>query len=136
MSGVSNLPIWYWAVMGALLGGTIASFLGVVLERVPRGVSVNGRSRCACGRQLRWHENVPVLGWLRIRGTAPCCGARLPVGYLFGELAGTIVLGALGALTGPLGIGAGCTIALVVTTLIAHRRRRRGALPTAADGGR
>lgn len=136
MNSVASLPVWYWTAMGALLGGTIASFLGVVLERVPRGVSVNGRSRCACGRQLRWHENVPVLGWLRTGGTTPCCKDTLPVTYLIGELAGMIGLGLLGALGGPIGIGAGAAIAVGAVTGLAHLRRRTRALPPSRDLGR
>jgi leader peptidase (prepilin peptidase)/N-methyltransferase len=27
------------------------------------------RSRCpSCGHVLRWHENLPVIGWLRLKG--------------------------------------------------------------------
>lgn len=133
---MSNLPGWYWITMGVLLGGTLASFLGVVLERVPRGESVNGRSRCACGRQLRWNENVPVLGWLIARGATPCCGKRIPPAYLVGELSGAIALGVLAWIAGPTGIGIGAVVALSTVTAIAHRRRIRGARPLASDRGR
>lgn len=74
-----------------LFGAAFASFLTVVAERLPRGDSLGGRSRCACGRPLAafdgWRpQNVPVLGWLAARGTARCCGARLPRLYLVNEL--------------------------------------------------
>jgi len=69
-----------------LFGGAIASFLGVVIERVPRGESINGRSHCSCGRKLRWYENVPVFGWLRVGGVTKCCGTHLPVWYLLFEI--------------------------------------------------
>lgn len=68
------------------LGASIASFLGVVIERVPKGESITGRSHCACGRQLKWYENIPVIGWLSTGGTAKCCGAKLPVWYLLFEI--------------------------------------------------
>lgn len=70
----------------ATLGGSIASFLGVVAERKPRGESINGRSHCACGRQLKATENIPVLGWLISGGKAKCCGARIPQVYFVTEL--------------------------------------------------
>lgn len=78
------------------IGGSIASFLGVVFERVPKGESINGRSVCACGRQLKWYENVPIIGWLRIKGTAKCCGAKLPVHYLMTEIIGFIIFAVIG----------------------------------------
>lgn len=133
---MSELPTWYWAVMGVLLGGTIASFLGVVLERIPRRVSVNGRSRCACGRQLRWYENIPVLGWLRTGGTTTCCDQRLPVSYLISEFSGMLGLGILGALHGPLGIGVGAGSAITAVTGLAYLRRSRGARPPEPGLGR
>lgn len=67
------------------LGASIASFLGVVIERVPKGELITGRSHCACGRQLKWYENVPVIGYLRTGGKAKCCGAKLPVWYVLFE---------------------------------------------------
>jgi leader peptidase (prepilin peptidase)/N-methyltransferase len=42
------------------------------------------RSRCPhCGHVLAWHENVPVIGWLRLGGRCSSCkapiGARYPI---------------------------------------------------------
>lgn len=79
------VPTVLLAAYAAVFGAAIASFLGVVGERVPRGESINGRSHCVCGRQLRASENIPVLGWLRARGRAACCGARIPVRYALAE---------------------------------------------------
>jgi len=75
----------------------VSSFLGVVGYRVPRGLSINGRSHCACGRQLNWIDLLPVVGWLRLgitnRGRASCCGAKVPARYFVTEL----VAGGVGA---------------------------------------
>ena len=43
------------------------------------------RSRCpSCGHVLRWHENLPLIGWLRLKGRCSSCGTRhlqaLPAG--------------------------------------------------------
>lgn len=81
-----------------MLGASLASFAGVVIERVPKGESINGRSHCACGRQLKWYENVPVFGYLFTGGKAKCCGAKLPVWYLFFELGAGLVFGIIGAI--------------------------------------
>jgi leader peptidase (prepilin peptidase)/N-methyltransferase len=40
------------------------------------------RSRCPkCGHQLRWHENLPVLGWLMLRGRCAACRTAISPRY-------------------------------------------------------
>lgn len=40
------------------------------------------RSRCPqCGHQLAWHENIPLLGWLRLGGKCSACGTRISARY-------------------------------------------------------
>ena len=73
-------------VLFAFVGASIGSFLCVVVERVPKGESIGGRSHCTCGRQLTWWENIPIVSWLALRGRARCCGAKLPIRYLLFEL--------------------------------------------------
>ncbi len=44
-------------------------------------------SRCpACGHRIRWHENIPVFGWLRLRGRCSACGVRISPRYPLVEL--------------------------------------------------
>lgn len=78
------------------LSASLASFLGVVAERSIDDSSVNGRSHCACGRNLKWYENVPVIGWLRAGGKAKCCGARIPAFLFVTELIAFICGGITG----------------------------------------
>jgi prepilin signal peptidase PulO-like enzyme (type II secretory pathway) len=82
----SSFDLWYNAFCGGVFGAITASFLCVVAERVPRGLSLGGRSHCVCGRQLLWRENIPVLGWLRVGGVSRCCSSKIPVFYLVAEL--------------------------------------------------
>jgi prepilin signal peptidase PulO-like enzyme (type II secretory pathway) len=77
------------------LGGSIASFLGVVIERTKQGEPITGRSHCACGRPLKWYENVPVIGWVAIWGTTKCCNTKLPVWYVLFELSLGLVFAAI-----------------------------------------
>ncbi len=60
-------------------GAIIGSFLNVVAYRMPRGESVVWRpSRCPfCETPIRSTDNIPVLGWLRLRGRCRAC--RLPI---------------------------------------------------------
>lgn len=40
------------------------------------------RSRCPhCGHAIAWHENIPVLGWLRLGGRCSQCKARISARY-------------------------------------------------------
>lgn len=82
-----------------LLGLNIGSFLNVVAHRVPRGESVvSPPSACPdCGTEIRARHNVPVLGWLMLRGRCYDCGSAISARYPVVE-AGTGVLFALTAL--------------------------------------
>ena len=85
---------------GALFGSMFASFYCVVYERVPIRKTLRGRSFCVCGRQLAVLENIPVIGWLGSKGTAKCCGAKIPSSYLLSEIAGIFVGGCAAYFTG------------------------------------
>jgi leader peptidase (prepilin peptidase)/N-methyltransferase len=85
-------------VAGAFVTGAIVgSFLNVVGHRVPAGRSVvAGRSACpACGRPVRPRDNVPVLGWLLLRGRCRDCGAAIPATYALVEAGCGLALAAL-----------------------------------------
>ena len=73
-------------------GALIGSFLNVVIYRVPRGLSVvGGRSKCpGCSATIRWHDNVPLLSWLVLRGRCRDCTCRIPVRYPLVELLGAL----------------------------------------------
>jgi leader peptidase (prepilin peptidase)/N-methyltransferase len=83
-----------------LAGLAIGSFLNVVAHRLPRGESlVLPPSRCpSCETPIRWFDNLPVLGWLKLRGRCRACGASISWRYPAVELA-TGVLFALVAAT-------------------------------------
>jgi prepilin signal peptidase PulO-like enzyme (type II secretory pathway) len=74
------------------IGAALGSFAGVVIERGPKGAIHGERSHCACGRQLKWYENIPIIGWLRIGGRTRCCNTKLPVWYLLLEIAGGLIV--------------------------------------------
>lgn len=66
-----------------LLGACVGSFLNVVIYRLPRGESiVFPGSRCpACGRAIRALENIPILGFLLLRGRCAGCGSPISARY-------------------------------------------------------
>jgi leader peptidase (prepilin peptidase)/N-methyltransferase len=78
-------------VGAAVLGACVGSFLNVVIHRLPQEDeakrSLGGRSHCPhCGAQIAWHDNIPVLGWMLLRGKARCCKQRISVRYPLVEL--------------------------------------------------
>jgi leader peptidase (prepilin peptidase)/N-methyltransferase len=87
------------AVFCGVLGLIIGSFLNVVIWRVPRGESiVSPPSACpSCGTAIRPRDNIPVLGWLVLRGKCRDCRAPISARYPLVE-AGTGVLFAVMAL--------------------------------------
>ncbi len=82
------IPDAAWAVLAGLLGLATGSFLNVVIYRVPAGESVvRPPSRCpACGAAIRNRHNVPVLGWLVLRGRCYDCKAPISPRYPIVEL--------------------------------------------------
>lgn len=77
--------LWAYA---ALVGACVGSFLNVCIYRWPEGLSVvRPRSRCpSCETPIRARDNIPVLGWLLLRGKCHACGARISIQYPLIEL--------------------------------------------------
>lgn len=71
------------------LGAAVGSFLNVVIYRVPAGLSVlHPPSRCPkCLRRLKPYDNVPVLGWLWLKGRCRYCKSPIAVRYPLVEAA-------------------------------------------------
>lgn len=79
-----------WIALLCLAAGlALASFLGVIAYRVPRGEGfVAGRSHCDhCEQPVAARDNVPVLSWMALGGRSRCCGEPIPVRYPLIELA-------------------------------------------------
>ena len=111
-----------------VIGACIGSFLNVVVWRLPRRESVVWPgSHCPnCGSPVRWQHNVPVLGWLALRGRCRDCGWSIPIRYPLVEL-GTagLWLSAAGAnglgpgLPEPLNLVAGLVLVSLLVLLLA-----------------
>lgn len=74
---------WFLIGVAAVLGGIFGSFLNVVAYRLPLGMSLSRPgSHCpVCQRPIRWYDNVPVLGWIRLGGRCRDCGAKISARY-------------------------------------------------------
>ncbi|MGH6645897.1 prepilin peptidase [Aquabacterium sp.] len=105
----------------AVLGLCVGSFLNVVIYRMPLMLERQWRadsaamldlppqeetapltlskpaSRCpSCGHTIRWHENIPLLSWLALRGKCSNCSARISVRYPLIELLTAALFAACG----------------------------------------
>lgn len=118
-----DLPLAYLLSFSALLGLTIGSFLNVLILRLPQKMYAEHAADCAtddsveappnrwfgldflihppstcphCGHRIRAHENIPVLGWLMLRGRCAECAASISVRYpVIEALTGLITLGVI-----------------------------------------
>jgi len=80
-----------------ILGASMGSFLNVCISRWPAELSVvSPRSRCPrCERPIAWHENIPVLSWLLLRGK--CRGCQLPISMQYPVVELLVALGWVGS---------------------------------------
>ncbi|WP_462391043.1 prepilin peptidase [Acidovorax sp. Q11] len=111
-----EFEVWWGVGLGGVLGLLIGSFLNVVIYRLPKMMEqqweaelaqleaekqgkeppagtqapfnlMTPRSRCpACGHAVQWHENVPVLSYLFLRGRCSSCKAPISARYPLVEL--------------------------------------------------
>lgn len=118
----------WWLSPGvlAVFGLCIGSFLNVVIHRLPQMLErqwrrdsaemlgqppldegpplslTTPRSRCPhCGHQIRWHENIPVVGWLMLRGRCAHCRAAISPRYPLVEVLTAALFAAVGWRLGP-----------------------------------
>jgi leader peptidase (prepilin peptidase)/N-methyltransferase len=96
-----GLPLWAleWIGQGLLglwlfaLGACVGSFLNVVVYRLPQGMDLaHPGSHCpSCGHAIRARDNLPLLGWLLLRGQCRDCRDPISPRYYFVELFSAIL---------------------------------------------
>lgn len=84
---------WLAGALMFALGAAFGSFLNVVVYRIPAGMSLlYPPSRCpTCRHRLGLTENVPILGWLRLRGRCAHCQQPISPRYPLVEAAGGVL---------------------------------------------
>jgi leader peptidase (prepilin peptidase)/N-methyltransferase len=83
----SDLPRNFVRGFALCWGAVWGSFANVMIYRWPRELSVvSPPSHCPkCDNPVRWHDNVPVLGWLWLRGKCRDCQNPISPRYPFVE---------------------------------------------------
>ncbi len=90
------VPDWIWFVFIFAFGCCIGSFLNVVIYRLPRDKSIiTPPSACpACGKHIRFYDNIPLISWLLLRQKCRYCKAPVSSRYFVIEfLTGLVFLG-------------------------------------------
>lgn len=87
-------------VFAAMLGSCVGSFLNVVVWRLPNGLSlVHPGSFCPkCNHPIRFYDNIPVFGWLFLRGKCRDCHAPISFRYPLIELVCGVTAAAFAAM--------------------------------------
>lgn len=86
-----------WPWIAGLWGIAIGSFLNVCIYRIPEGTFfAKSRSYCrTCGAQIPFYLNVPILGYLFLRGRSQCCNTRISPQYPIVESVSGLIFMAL-----------------------------------------
>lgn len=96
-----GVPMWMVLVWLFVLGTVFGSFLNVCVYRIPQHLRLRDQirglwsppSRCPrCGTQIAKFDNVPVLGWLWLRGRCRTCRLPISIRYPLVELANGLLL--------------------------------------------
>lgn len=65
-----------------IFGASIGSFLNVLIDRLPKEGSINGRSHCDfCGKKIAWRDLIPVFSFFVLKGKSRCCHKKLSFQY-------------------------------------------------------
>jgi leader peptidase (prepilin peptidase)/N-methyltransferase len=75
-------------------GLAFGSFLNVVAARVPlkRSLVSPGSACMACGQEIAWYDNVPLLSYALLRGRCRSCAVHIPLRYPAVELVTALLL--------------------------------------------
>jgi leader peptidase (prepilin peptidase)/N-methyltransferase len=96
----AEIPRWFAWLAAFAWGAAWGSFFNVAIYRWPREMSVvTPPSHCpACGAPIPAWGNIPIFGWLLLRGRAACCGTSVSPRYPLVELLSAILCVAIAEL--------------------------------------
>jgi leader peptidase (prepilin peptidase)/N-methyltransferase len=82
------MPAVVWSLWVFVLGLMVGSFLNVLIARLPLEKSIIWpSSRCfSCYQKIRLLDNLPIVGYLRLRGKCRHCGVPFSARYLWVEV--------------------------------------------------
>lgn len=100
------------------IGCCLGSFANACAMRLVRDEDfIFTVSRCrGCDKALRWHDNLPLIGYLKLRGRCQCRQSHLSPRYIIIECLGGVILLAYGLTLPPI-MALGFAVALVFVAI-------------------
>src|SRR6266511_3666092 len=82
------------AALALAPGLAVGSFLNVLAVRVPlrRSLVRRGSACMSCSKPIAWHDNIPLVSYLLLRGRCRHCAARIGLVYPAVELASALLV--------------------------------------------
>ena len=77
-----------------IIGLIFGSFLNVLIYRLPLDISLFkplGSTCTHCKHRIKWHENIPILSFLLLKGKCSNCSKPISIVYPFVELTTALV---------------------------------------------
>ncbi|MFH1406618.1 MAG: prepilin peptidase [Candidatus Omnitrophota bacterium] len=76
------------AILVFIFGSLVGSFLNVCIHRLPKEESVIlPRSYCPkCTKKIPWHDNIPLISYILLRGRCRFCREKISFTYFLVEL--------------------------------------------------
>ena len=92
----SEFPLFLLVVI-FVFGSCFGSFANAAAMRIVRDEDpAMQASRCRhCDTELKWHHNIPLFGWLLLKGRSACCDKPIGIRYIGVELCFAIIMTAL-----------------------------------------
>lgn len=77
-----SIPTPIFVAIVFVFGLCIGSFINVLVWRLPKNKSIQGRSECPnCHEQLKWYDLLPVLSYIIQRAKCRYCGKKISARY-------------------------------------------------------
>ena len=75
-----------------IMGLMIGAFVNRCIDRFPKKISFRKKAFCEnCNANIKWHDEIPVLSFLLLKGRCRSCGAKVNIQYPIVELANGIL---------------------------------------------
>lgn len=90
---LSHTMGWFLLIWVFFFGACLGSFLNVVAYRIPSGLTILGSSRCPfCMVPIDGRNNIPIFGWLMLRGRCASCRLPISIRYVLVEIVAGLLL--------------------------------------------
>jgi len=114
------VPFHYWTFVFFVFGCIVGSFLNVCIYRMPREESISTPpSHCpACGYQIPWHLNIPLVSWIQLGGRCANCGISISPRYVLVEFLTGIAFMCSWLALGPISPGMAIATSILMSLFI------------------